>query len=65
MQGCQVDYHTNQLRNVGIFWKGFERKNLVYFTAVLYFYCKLVYFAVISPRFGMKYLEKYGNPCLM
>jgi hypothetical protein len=52
MQGCQVDYHTNQLRNVGIFWKGFERKNLVYF-------------AVISPRFGMKYLEKYGNACLM
>jgi hypothetical protein len=50
------------MENLGIFYN-----HLVYFTAINIFYGHLVYFVVIwyiSPRSGILYQEKSGNPVL-
>jgi hypothetical protein len=55
-----VNFEGLAIENLGIFYD-----HLVYFTAIGNIYGHLVYFVVIwynSPRFGILYQEKSGNP---
>jgi hypothetical protein len=67
-QGCQMVYLNTKNPDLGIFWRAFEWKILVYLMATWNilpprgtFYGVLVYFVVIRyifPRFGMLFNEK-------
>jgi hypothetical protein len=69
-QGCRMVCF--QISNLGKLWRVYQGKILVYFMTILsilwpleIFYGHLVYFVVvwyISPRFGILYQEKSGNP---
>jgi hypothetical protein len=62
-------HFLTKIPNLGEFWMDLQRKILVYVMAFWYILrpfdiiCgHMVYFMVISPRFGMLYQEKSGNP---
>jgi hypothetical protein len=73
-QGCQMVCFQTKGPNLGKFWRVLQWKILVYILTIWsilrpseVFYGHLVYFVVIwyiSPRFGMLYHEKTGNPGL-
>jgi hypothetical protein len=70
-QGCQMVRFQTKNPNMGKFWGVLQWKILVYFMTIWsilrpleMFYGHLLYFVVIyiSPRFGILYQEKSGNP---
>jgi hypothetical protein len=59
-QGCQMVYFETKNPNFGKFWRASKWKILVY---VFYGHFKIHReFHIVSPRFGILYQEKYGNP---
>jgi hypothetical protein len=72
VQGCQMVCFQTQTPNLGKFWKVLQWKILEYFMTIWSIlrpfeisFGHLVYFVVIwyiSPRFGILYQEKSGNP---
>jgi hypothetical protein len=52
-QGCQMPYFQTQIPNLGKFFRVFQWKMLVYFTAIWYSLFILSSFGILISRFGI------------
>jgi hypothetical protein len=61
-QGCQMVYFQAKKPNLGEFWDPWNGKYWYILGPFGMYNCRLGHFGIFSPRFGILYHEKSGNP---